>query len=85
MGQRAVKKDLIWSSLLALGIKDRALSLLWLGLLLWRGFVPWPGSFCMPWVQPKKKRKLSFPFLSSKDSLSLSSTSLFTFILFSIF
>ena len=21
--------------------------------LLWCGFDPWPGNFCMPWVQPK--------------------------------
>ena len=36
-------------------VKDMALSLLWLGLLLWIGFDPWPGNFCMPQVQTKKK------------------------------
>ena len=25
--------------------------------LLWRGFDPWPGNFCMLRVQPKKKKK----------------------------
>ena len=29
-------------------IRDLALSLLWLGSLLWRGFQPWPRSFPMP-------------------------------------
>ena len=24
-------------------------------LLLWQGFVPWPGNFHMPWMQPKEK------------------------------
>ena len=28
-------------------IKDPALSLLWLGSLLWHRFNPWPGNFCM--------------------------------------
>ena len=31
-------------------VKHLALSLLWLGLLLWCGFDPWPGSFHMPQV-----------------------------------
>ena len=39
-------------------LKDSTLSLLWLGLLLWREFDPWPGNFCMPHVQPKKKEKV---------------------------
>ena len=29
-----------------------ALSLLWLGSMLWRRFDPWPGNFLMPWVWP---------------------------------
>ena len=29
-------------------VKDLALPLLWLGLLLWHGFHPWPGNFHMP-------------------------------------
>ena len=37
-------------------VKDPALSLLWLGLLLWHGFVPWPGNFCMPPVGLKRKK-----------------------------
>ena len=28
-------------------VKDVALSLLWLGSLLWHGFDPWPGNFCI--------------------------------------
>ena len=31
------------------------LSLLW--LLLWHRFDPWPRNFCMPQVQPKRKKK----------------------------
>ena len=40
-----------------LAIKDLALSLLWLRLLPWRGFNPWPRNFCMPQEWPKKKKK----------------------------
>ena len=36
-------------------VKDPALSLLWLGLLLWRGFDPWPGNFCMARGGQKQK------------------------------
>ena len=38
-------------------VKDSALSLLQLWLLLWRGFHPWPRDFCMPPPQPKGKNK----------------------------
>ena len=38
-------------------IKDLALSLLWLRLLLWYGFDHWPGNFHIPWVWPKTKDK----------------------------
>ena len=34
-------------------VKDPALS------LLWRGFNPWPGNFCIPQVWPKQKTKTS--------------------------
>ena len=37
-----------------LRVKDPALSLQWLGLLLWHGFDPQPGNFHMPRAQPKK-------------------------------
>ena len=37
-------------------VKDPVLLLLWLGLLLWCWFDPWPRSFCMPRAQPKQKR-----------------------------
>ena len=36
-------------------VKDLALSLLWLGLLLWLGFDPWPRNVPMLWAWPKKK------------------------------
>ena len=35
---------LLGSSLVALWVKESALSLPWLGLLLWRGFDPGPGT-----------------------------------------
>ena len=38
-------------------VKDLALSLQWLGPLLWCGFNPWPRNFHMPWAWPKKKKK----------------------------
>ena len=36
-------------------VKDLASSLLWLWLLLWRGFDPWPGNFGMRQAQPETK------------------------------
>ena len=38
-------------------VKDLALSLQGLGLLLWCGFDPWPGNVHVLQVQPKKKKK----------------------------
>ena len=38
-------------------VKDPVLSLLWLGLLLWRGFNPWPQNFCILQAQPKQTNK----------------------------
>ena len=38
-------------------VKDPALSLLCLWLLLWCGFDLWPENFCMPRVQPPPKTK----------------------------
>ena len=35
-------------------VKDLAL------LLLWLRFNPWPGSFYVPWAQPKKGGRISF-------------------------
>ena len=46
-----------WSSLVAQQVRNPALSLLQLGLLLWCGFDPWPRNFHMPWVQPKTERE----------------------------
>ena len=46
-------------------VKDPAMSLQQLRLLLWFGFDPWPGNFHMPWVQPKtnKQKKWSLILL----------------------
>ena len=38
-------------------VEGPALSLLWLGPVLWCEFEPWPGKFHMPWGQPKKRKK----------------------------
>ena len=40
------------SSLVARRVKDLALSLLWLGLLLWSRFKPWPRNLHMLQAQP---------------------------------
>ena len=44
------------SSLVFQQVKDLALSLLWLRLLLWYRFSPWPGNFCVPWYSQKTKQ-----------------------------
>ena len=36
-------------------VKDPAVSLQWLGSLLWQGFKPWPKNFHMPRAQLLKK------------------------------
>ena len=43
------------SSLVVQWVKDLVLPREWLGLLLWHGFDPRPGNFCMLWVQQKTK------------------------------
>ena len=48
-----LKKLSLRSSLVTQQIKGPALSLLWLGLLLWHGFDPWPWNFYIPPVWPK--------------------------------
>ena len=45
------------SSLVAQWVKDMALSLEWLGSLLWLGFDPWPRNFHVSQAWPKKKKK----------------------------
>ena len=37
-------------------VKDPALSLQWLGSLLWLKFEPWPRNFHMPQATQKKKK-----------------------------
>ena len=44
------------SSVMAQRVEDPALSLLWLTLLLWQEFSPWPGNFRMPWAGPKENQ-----------------------------
>ena len=38
-------------------VKNSMLSLLWLWIQLGHMFDPWPGNFCLPQEQPKKKKK----------------------------
>ena len=45
----------LWSFLMVQRVKDPSLLLLWIWLQLWRGFDSWPGNFCMPQTQAKKK------------------------------
>ena len=45
------------SSMVSQWVKDLALSVLWLGSLLWHGFDSWTGNFHMPQVQPRRKKK----------------------------
>ena len=45
------------SSLVMQQVKVLALSLQWLGSLMWYGFYYWPKNFHVPQVQPKKKKK----------------------------
>ena len=47
-------------------VKDLVSSLLWLWLLQWHGFDPWPGNFHMPGVQTKIKQN---NFISYKEGL----------------
>ena len=42
------------SFLVAQWVKDPALSLLWLRLLLWCAFDSWPQTICTLWVELKK-------------------------------
>lgn len=44
------KKQALGSSLMVQRVKDLMLS------LLWHGFDPYPGNFCMLRMQPKKKK-----------------------------
>ena len=41
-------------------VKDLALSLQWLGLMLWCGFDLWPRNVHVLQAQPKKKKELIF-------------------------
>ena len=49
-----LKKFLFWISLVVQGVKDLALSLQWLGLLLWYRFDPWNRNFDMLWAYREK-------------------------------
>ena len=52
-------------------VKDRVLSVQWLGSLLWCRFSPWPGNFHVPWVWTKKKPKVLFSFSFKGLTLSI--------------
>ena len=41
----------------SLVVRDSALSLRWLKLLLWLRFILWPRNFCMLWVWPQFFKK----------------------------
>ena len=53
------------SSPVAQWVKDLVSSLLWPGLLLWHGFLPWPWNIFMLWAGQKKKKKKSHCLLHS--------------------
>ena len=57
-----------------LAAKDLALSLQWLGWLLWHRSDPWPGNFCMLWSWPKKKREKGVPIAVQWKQTRLVST-----------
>ena len=48
------RTSLVTKFLGGLAIKELALPLLWLKLLLWWGFDPWSRDFGMPWVWLKR-------------------------------
>ena len=47
-------------------VRNMALSLKWLGSLLWLGFDPWPGNFNGGEGQPKKKKKKEIRLSNNK-------------------
>ena len=49
---RKSETQVLWNSLAAQQVKDLMLSLQELRSLLWLRIDPWPGNFCMLWVQP---------------------------------
>ena len=61
------KKKRNRNSLVVQWVKGLALSLLWLRSLLWHGFNPWSGNFCMPWVcPPPQTNKKLYAIYNSK-------------------
>ena len=67
-------------------VKDSALSLQWLGSLLWHEFNPWPRSFHMLRVWQKKKKAIqlshvAFVYLSASISLRLSLIGLMKYVM----
>ena len=49
-------------------IKDMVLSLLWLRLLLWCMFNPWPQNFCMPWVGASRPPATKKEFCRNRET-----------------
>ena len=60
-GMKALKEKLPGSSLVVQWVKDLALSLQWLGLLLWLRFDPGPGNSYAMGVAKKPKPKPKNP------------------------
>ena len=60
-------RSLLQESLVLQWVKDLALSLQWLGLLLWHRFDPWPGNFYMLWAWLKKKAIVSSVLETTTD------------------
>ena len=52
-------------------VKDLVLSLQQLRVLLWYGFIPWPGNMHLPCVQPKKKEKVKKKKMQQNNDLIL--------------
>ena len=44
--------------------------------LLWWGFEPWPGNYCVTWAQPKKKRERERKNKRQCDTMAYSAQSL---------
>ena len=60
-------RSLLQESLVLQWVKDLALLLQWLDLLLWHRFDPWPGNFYMLWTWLKKKAIVSSVLETTTD------------------
>ena len=60
--------------LVAQGVKDPALSLLWLWLLRWCRLDPWLGNFCVLQEQPPPQKNQTIPEGGQPEAVGYSST-----------